>query len=222
MRLCRIRQVWPVLVLGLGGLPAASAEPFRLKIETDHLAVTGATPQGRVVFFGVARETDPDDVVNVSPWAEIRTDDDGDGRIGLSLGRPVAVRSAWVAVDLAGGDFDAGAPEGVRLKKVPFRGRGPGRRPDGRDALRDARGLAEILVVRPGTGAWTLRLGDGGPTDEDGAADGRIEAVLDRMEPLDGSPPPPQTLQKDDVVLILDPNLLEMTLVKLPAAPANF
>jgi hypothetical protein len=79
----------------------------------------------------------------------------------------------------------------------------------------DARGLAEILVVRPGTGAWTLRLGDGGPADEDGAADGRLEAALDRMAPLAGSPPPPSTFQKDDVVLVLDPNLLEMTLVKV-------
>ena len=40
--------------------------------------------------------------------------------------------------------------------------------------------------------------------NEDRSADGRLEASLDRMEPLAGSPPPPQTFQKDDVVLVLD------------------
>lgn len=213
-----IRKAWPAAAVLLWGVPAA-AEPFRLTVEKEALVATGTTKQGQVIFFGVAREIDPDDVVNVVPRTEIRTDEDGDGQVRFPLGGPVATRSAWAAVDLASGGFDAAAPEDFRLKKVNFRGQGLGRRPDGRDSVVDARGLAEILVVRPGTGVWALRLGDGGPTDEDGAADGRLEAVLDRMEPLAGSPPPPQTFQKDDVVLVLDPNLLEITLVKVPAAP---
>ena len=208
------KKAWPVAMVLLWGAPSA-AEPFRLAVETDALVVTGATASGQVVFFGVAREIAPDDVVEVVPRTEIRTDDDGDGRVAFPLGGPIALRSAWAAVDLASGDFDAAAPEGFLMKKVNFRGRGVGRRADGRDSVMDARGLAEILVVRPKTGAWTLRLGDGGPSDGDGTADGRLEAILERMEPLAGSPRPPQTFQKDDVVLVLDPNLLEMTLVKV-------
>ena len=213
--LTSLKKAWPMVMVLLWGSPAA-AEPFRLAVETDTLVATGATSKGQVAFFGVAREIAPDDVVEVVPRTEIRVDDDGDGQVAFPLGGPVALRSAWAAVDLTSGDFDAAAPEGFRLKKVSFRGRGVGRRFDGRDSIIDARGLVDILVVRPGTGAWTLRLGDGGPTDGDGTADGQLEAILDRMEPLAGSPPPPQTFQKDDVVLVLDPNRLEMTLVKVP------
>lgn len=213
--LTAFKKAWPVAMALLWEAPAA-AEPFRLTVETDALVVAGTTVKGQVVFFGVAREIAPDDVVEVVPRTEIRADDDGDGRVAFPLGGPVPLRSAWAAIDLTSGDFDAAAPEGFRLKKVSFRGRGVGRRSDGRDSIVDARGLVEILIVRPGAGAWALRLGDGGPTDGDGTADGRLEAIFDRMEPLAGSPPPPQTFQKDDVVLVLDPNLLEMTLVKVP------
>ncbi len=125
-------------------------------------------------------------------------------------------------MDLASGDFEAAAPEKFRLKKVCFRGRGIGKRPDGRDSIVDARALAEILVIRPGAGpgagVWHLYVGDGGPSDEGGSPNGLLEAALDRMEPLAGSPPPPQTFQKDDIVLLLDPDQLEMTLVKMPQA----
>jgi hypothetical protein len=35
------------------------------------------------------------------------------------------------------------------------------------------------------------------------------------MEPLAGSPRPPLSFQENDVILVIDPNLLEMTLVKV-------
>jgi hypothetical protein len=218
MRTRRFQRFLCLIALFSGAAAAASAEPLRLAVEAEGLMATNATANGQVVFFGVSREIDPDDVVNVVPHLEIRKDDDGDGRVSLPLGGPVALHSTWAAVDLAGGGFDAAAPEGFRLKKVSFRGRGLGKRPDGRDSVLDARGLAEILVVRPGVGAWALRLGDGGPGDEDGTANGRLEAALDRMTPLPGSPAAPQSFQKDDVVLLLDPNLLEITLIKVPNA----
>ena len=203
-------------LLGVAGI--ARAEPFRLTVEADGLVATGATARGQVIFFGVARVIDPDDVVNVVPRLEVRTDDDGDGRVTLPFDGPAPLRSTWAAVDLAAGTFDVAVPEGFRLQRVNFRGRGLGKRPDGRDSVLDHRGMAELLVVRPGVGGWALRLGGGGPGDEDGRANGRLEATLDRMTPLPGSPAAPQTFLKDDVVLLIDPNLLEITLVKVPNA----
>lgn len=216
----RMTKKLSALALGLSLVfaTAAGAEPFRLTVEGEAVVATGATAKGQVVFFGITREVAPDDVVEVNRKVDVLTDEDGDGRVAFPQGRAVPLRSAWVAVDLTSGDVEAAAPEGFRLKKVNFRGRGAGKRPDGRGSVVDARGIAELLVVRPGVGAWTLYLGDGGPGDEDGTPNGQLEAALDRMEPLAGSPPPPQTFQKDDVVVLLDPDQLEMTLIKLPAA----
>jgi len=122
----------------------------------------------------------------------------------------------WVAVDLATGDFDAGAPSDFRLHRGNWRGRGIDHRRDGRDQIEDARPFAEVLVVRPGVGAWTLRLGDGSPADADGAADGRLAAAFDSLEPLAGSPPPPARFAPGDTILLFDPNEMEMVLVKAP------
>jgi len=128
-------------------------------------------------------------------------------------------RSMWVAVDLASGDFATASPPGFRLLNVSWHGHGIEHRNDGRDQVEDARPFAEVLVVRPGLGAWTLRLGDGSPADADGKPNGRIAAALDGMEPLAGSPAPPSTFVAGDTVLLLDPNAMEMTVVRVGGKP---
>jgi hypothetical protein len=190
-----------------------AAGPFRLTIGPDALVVSEATARGKVVFLGITREIAPDDVVEINRRLEVVADEDGDGQVKLD--QPMVQRSMWVAVDLATGDLDSASPEGFRLNKVNWRGRGVTNRPDGRDSVEDARAFAEVLVVRPGTGAWILRLGDGSPEDADGAPDGRLEAALDRMTPLADSPAPPQRFQRDDVVVLMDPHKMEMTLAKV-------
>jgi hypothetical protein len=206
------------LALALLAPGAGWAVPFKLSLDTDSLAVTGVSAGAKVAFFGISRDVDPDDVATIRRTAEVVGDDDGDGTVALKLGRPVALRSVWIAVDLGSGDSDAAAPEGFRLKKVNFHGRGLTARSAGRDAIEEGRPLVELLVARPGVGVWTARLGDGGPGDEDGAADGKLAAALDRMEPLGGTRmPAPAQFEKDDVVVLIDPNALEMTLVKVGA-----
>jgi len=203
-------------VLLLAGSPQAEAAPLRLTIGSSGVSVTGVTARGSAVLCRITREADPeDDVPTIHRRFDILTDADGDGTVTQDLGAPVPLRSMWVVVDLASGDFDAAAPDGFRLRRVSWRGRGIQNRPEGHDTVEDMRSFAEVLVVRPGVGAWTLRLGDGGPLDADGAADGRLAAALDAMEPLPDSPAPPAHFQRDDTVLLLDPNAMEMTLVKV-------
>jgi hypothetical protein len=192
-----------------------AAGPLRLTASPDAMVASGVTVKGKVVFLGITREIAPDDVAEIRRRLEVIADEDSDGQATYKLDQPIDQRSMWVAVDVTSGDFDTAAPEGFRLRKVNWRGRGITNRPDGRDSVEDARAFAEVLVVRPGTGAWILRLGDGGPDDADGSPDGRLEAALDRMSPLAGSPEPPQRFQRDDVVVLMDPNSMEMTLAKV-------
>ena len=212
-----IRLLWAfcsLLILLTAG--AAAGAPLRLGIDPSGVTVSGVTAHGRAVVFGITREVDPDDVTTIRRHLDVLSDDDGDGVVTESLGAAVPLRSMWVAVDLASGELDAAAPAGFRLRRVGFRGRGLDHRADGRDQVEEAQPYAEVLVVRPGVGVWSLRLGDGGPGDADGRADGRIAAALDALQPLAGSPAPPSRFAPGDVVLLLDPRAMEMAIVQVP------
>ena len=203
------------LVCALAVAPA-SAAPFRVTLESDAVVVSGVTAKGKAALLGVTREIGEDDYPTVKRHLEVLADEDGDGTIRYPLAAGVPVRSVWAVVDLASGDHDSISPEKFGERRVNWRGRGLQRRSDGRDAVEDQRTLLELLVVRPQAGAWALRVRDGQDSDGDGRIDGRLQGVLEDMEPLAESPEPPAVLQKDDVVLALDPSAMEITLVKVP------
>lgn len=195
---------------------AAGAAPLRITLEKNAVTASGVMPQGRVVLLGVTREIGEDDFPVVRRHLEVLADEDGDGTVRLPLEQGVPLRSLWAVADLASGDFDAAAPADFGLRRVNWRGNGPERRRDGKDAVEDRRSLVELLVVRPQAGAWALRVGDGSESDGDGVIDGRLQGVLGQMKPLAGSPPPPSEFEKGDLVVALDPSAMEITLVKVP------
>lgn len=191
-----------------GGAVAAA---LTLDVSPTALVANGLTTHGQAVFVGFSREIDPeDDVVSIRRRVEVLADDDGDGSVTLDLGELVPNRSMWVAVDLATGSAAAAAPPGFRLQSVGWKGHGT-LRGAVHDVVEDARPFAEVFVVRQGVGAWTLRVGDGGPDDADGLSDGKFQAALDAMTPLPGSPVPPQQFLPSDLVIVMDPNALEFT-----------
>jgi hypothetical protein len=199
----------------LWALPAGAA-PFRVVLETDAVVASGVTPKGQVVLLGVTREIGEDDYPTVRRHLQVLVDDDGNGAVRYPVEGGIPLRSVWAVVDLTSGDHDEAAPEAFGLRRVNWRGRGLQRRSDGKDAVEDRRTLLELLAARPGVGAWALRVGDGDPSDGDGRIDGRLEGVLDRLQPLAASPPPPAVFERDDLVLALDPAALEITIVKVP------
>ena len=126
---------------------------------------------------------------------------------GFSVAREIA--------DLTTGAVAAAAPEGYPLRRVSWRGGGIARGNPRADRVEDARAFAEVLLVRPGQGAWRLTVGDGSDLDDDGKPDGKLAAALDRMEPLAGtSAPPPSRFDPRDVVVLIDPNRMELTVVQ--------
>jgi hypothetical protein len=185
-----------------------------ITFDKSSVSVAGISPNGRMVLFGVAREIAEDDVATLVRRSQVLSDDDSDGVVKLDLGRDVPLRSVWVAVDLATGQVTAAAPEGYPLRRVNWRGVGIARGNPRADRVEDARRSAEVLLVRPGAGAWQLTVGDGGEGDDDGAADGKLAAALDRMTPVAGTDPPPARFDPKDIVVLIDPNRLELTIVQ--------
>lgn len=207
----------PALAAAQAPKPSAPAITF----EKNAVVVTGLTVKGQAVLFGEARELAEDDVATLVRRSQVLTDDDGDGIVRLDLGKEVPLRSVWVAVDFATGQATAAAPEGYPLRLVSWQGQGIERGASRSDRVEDARTFAEVLLVRPGVGAWQLTVGDGSSSDDDGAADGRIAAALDRMTPVAGSTAPPIRFDPKDVVVLIDPNRMELTVVQAGTPTAS-
>ncbi|HKI04138.1 MAG TPA: hypothetical protein VKK31_19315 [Thermoanaerobaculia bacterium] len=211
----------PSLLLALSSLSSAALAQPAITLQQRSVTVEGITAKGQVVWFSMAREVSEDDVATLVRRAEAQTDGDGDGRVVWDLDREVPLRSIWVAVDLATGRADAVSPAGYPLRKVSWRGRGLARDQVRSDRVEDIRSYAEVLLVRPGEGAWRLTVGDGSEQDDDGAPDGKIAAALDRMRPVTGAvagtageAEPPKRFGPRDIVVLIDPNRMELTIVE--------
>lgn len=187
-------------------LPAA-AEPPEVEFNEIEVLASGVTPGGRAAFWWLARGAD-----GFTPWtarlSEVVIDDDGDGAVSLGFEEGVPEDSVWAVVDLRSGEYALASPAAGPLREVePPRGLVASL--PGRGEIEDERRRLEVLVVRPGadgeSGAWTGSAEDGGAGDGDGRRDGRTQAQLERLEPLEeAGPPPPRTLRVGDLVVAGD------------------
>ncbi len=215
-----LRALGAGMLLGL--VPgAAMAQPV-VSFEANAVLVSGVAAGGRVALLGVGRE--PVEYSGRVVRSEaVLTDDDGDGRVRYELETVVPWRSLWAAVDLADGEVALAAPEGYPLRIVPLPDDAVQEEGGDRPNLLVARGdLLEVLVARPGTagGAWGLTVWDGHEEDRDGAGTGGVALRLPSLEPVGGtSLAAPDGLAAGDVLIAIDPNRMEASLVRLaPAA----
>jgi hypothetical protein len=202
-----VRTVMAILVLALGASPL-SAQP-KIEFEKDAVVAHGATPGGSVVWFGVVRDR-PGWTNRVVRRDALVTDSDGDGDVRLDLGLPVAPQSIWAAVDLTSGAVAVATPEGMPRREVELPVNALRSSARGVvEAVEDSRQFLEILVVRPGEGSWTISVGDGGASDDDRQSDGNIRAALATMRPAAATKTAPSQLLPGDVVVVVDPRLME-------------
>lgn len=209
------------LILLLPGMVwAAQEETVSLSFEPSAVVAHGATPAGDVVFFSIARE--PQGYFQrVARRQEILVADSvGDARFELEEATPL--KSVWVAADLETGEFAIGAPPGFPLQEIEFPGRGfevgaPGQV----QRLRQRFSWVDMLVVRPQTGAWSLRAWDTSPNDRDGADDDLTTTSVEDLVPLGASPEPPQHYQADDIVVVINPRDLRFYATRLLGAPGE-
>jgi hypothetical protein len=202
----------PAVCLLLLAAPLRAAEPPQISFEADAVVATGTSPKGQTVWFSVAREISRQST-KIVPHYEIGSDDDGDGMVRLELGKEVPLRSIWFAVDLATGETSVATPPDFPLLEVDLPGKAI---PAALNRLELQHRFAYLLLVRPGVGAWLLRAGDGGESDEDGEPDGTLRAALSSLTPIEeGGPPPPERFSPKDVLLIIDPERMESASVRI-------
>jgi len=182
---------------------AASAAPTLVFEETA--VVAGGFEEGEtVIFFAVARVP-----LGFTSQVEIYQGEevaDVFGEARFELEEEVPLKSVWTAVSRRSGAFVIGAPEGFRLREVPFP-RDPFLPGAAGAVSRMRHGFpwVHLLVVRPRAGAWQQRASDGGRSDRDGEANGRPVTDLQDLTPIGVSPGPPERLLPRDVVVAIDP-----------------
>jgi hypothetical protein len=193
----------------------------RLTLDGSTVRVTGATPSGKVVLFGVDRVVAGDDYPTVMVTREIEIDDDKDGAVEHALDHAVPPRHVWIAVDLASGEIDVSLPADTGQRLVGWRGRGLRLGQGSHDAVEDANAFTELLLVRSSSGAWGGLVQDGGALDEDRTPNGRFAAPIDGLEPVGGSPPAPLTFARGDLVFAVDPISMMLTVERVVRGPQS-
>ena len=198
------RSFWLVAVLFC--LTTSVAANTNVSFEASAV-VARVTPGARTAWFSVEhlrrgyRHT-------IVDRALILADEDRDGVVRLTLDEPSS-RSVWMIVDLSNGRYAIASPGDRPPHRRPLRPAAVRARTE-TAAARVLQPLASSIVwfVRPGVGAWVAMVDDGSQDDADAAVNGEIAAQLSRMTPVDNSPPPPEDVQRDDVVVIIEPQEL--------------
>lgn len=186
----------------------AAAAP-EIGFDDEGVIASGLEPGASVAWFSVARE--PGEYVSrIVRRESITVDDDGDGVARFDVEGPAPPTSVWFAVDLADGAMAVASPTGTPFRERPLdpsvlRQDAPGLV----RGLRERRPYVMAFLARPGAGAWTLLLGDGGDDDFDGAQDGSVEGFFASMQPVAGSAGAPDQLSAGDVLVLVDPDAMQ-------------
>jgi hypothetical protein len=209
-----------VLLLCSGLAPAFGTPVLTLDAQTA--IVDGATPGGQVAWLAVSRR--PMETHQRIEIVRELSEVDSSGRTVLALQEPVTLKSVWVAVDLATGDYAITVPAEAVLREralVPnaFVSDAAG----AITSLRHDRLRIEALVARPAAQAakaevWAGQLSDGGALDAGPPYDGRVELRLASLPALGQEASAAESFAAGDVVVLLDPERLEVSAVRLEEA----
>ena len=197
-----VRHTLSLLLLCLSFAGAVHAAPV-FHFESNRVAISGITPKGSVYAFSLSREAQGmfSDVV---PREMLLRDDDGAGVVHWQLGGDVALRSIWLAVDMAGGTPAVATPPGFEATRVDLSdvnlkkefGSGAGQLSFGGD-------FVQFVVVRPGAGGWRAAASRRG-TDDEGTDPDRPTLSVEKLQAKAGTKnAAPRHLQRGDVVLMV-------------------
>jgi hypothetical protein len=193
------------------GVLGATEHTVHVTLQDHSLSLSDVTPGGKVVLFAMSMRQERG-MPTLRRFAQVLTDEDGDGTIVYEPGGGVPLRSVWVAIDLANGSIASVYPAGNELTARALSGDEVGRDAESRAiAVREQRLNLDVLLVRPGTGVWIRRAREGGSTDSDHSRDGLLTVNFSDAQALDtayGSAP--THLQAGDVVAAIDPARLEL------------
>ena len=202
-----------VITAFLAAAAAAVAQPS-ISFGKNLVTVKGITAGGRVACYGVAHDF-VDTYPGIYRWGRETVDADGDGAVSIELPREVPARSVWACTDVATGVLAMAAPDKAPLVEIPLLGRGALASAKGNDIFSVESERVDLLLIRPGEGAWLLLTGDGGDTDGDKSADGAVNARPDDFQGIGAMKTAAASFKSGGTIVALYPLTLEFSVVPL-------
>ena len=182
---------------------------------TSHEVVASNAAAGsQVLFFG--DQVEPRTYTSAYFHGADIVTASGTGTATFDIRRPIPRSSVWIAVDLATGDTAVGLQPGSTASEYVFNADTLKHEFTGNIAKLDLPFLlADILLVRPGEGAWRVSAADGGRHDGDGLQNGQMTLSLEALDEIEKDKKPPHALKKGDVLVIVSPRSLRYAVIKV-------
>lgn len=211
-----------ILIIGLFLTSAATAfaqpappRSLSVRFGRHDATVTGITPGGQAVIFGIGLEPTGDFSLTFK-WSGVADDTDKDGSVTVDFGRDVPGPTIWCFADATTADFKLATPGGAPvpltlLRPGAFRKVGPLVAQFGFD-----RSVLDLLYIEPARGAWICTAADGGPTDRDGPNGFTVVSVED-FRGVGTTTGKPTALKPGGVLVAIDFVRLEAVAVRLDA-----
>ena len=191
----------------------ADSGTVTLTFNESSVTVSGVTPGGDVAFFAVMKEpsTSFPPIPVKSRQAVILHDDNHAGQVTFQRTRKLPAIAVWIAVDVTTGQWAASGSPAFVARAVPTESFAPGR-----DSVGQLRKLVaqlsqmDVLLVRPGTGAWYVLASKTSLIDENGTDPG-LQIDVSQMQPLASSLAPLAAIQQHDIIAVVDAGSMGFT-----------
>lgn len=160
---------------------------------TETTVAARGLPPGATAYFSAVSITNANGLLAVERGSGTAVAD-ASGVAVFTPNAPVRLRSVWLVVGHEG--YTVAAPEGMLLREREFPGDSL---MAGGNGLLLSQSLADVTLVRRGSGIWSAALRDGQE---------RRGIAVD-LGTLTGSTAPPQKIEPGDVLFVVDPLSLE-------------
>jgi hypothetical protein len=120
-----------------------------------------------------------------------------------------------VAVDLTSGQWVAGGSPGFEPQAIPSE---PFAKQDTAGQLRKLSALVpemDVLLVRPGMGAWRIYAAKTSAFDENGREARPLQIDVGEMIPLSGSLPKLDSIHQGDILALIEPQSMHFAVVEV-------
>lgn len=215
LQTCVARGITFAILLIAETTAGAQVPALSLIVDEYRVNVVNATPGGEVVLVMCERGS-LNGRTHVRRQAVMLRDADSDGAFQFTPERKVALRSAWIVVDMSSGNIAAAAHPRFPLMVTQIPLKNLKKDAEGAFAAMDLELRRLFLVlVRPRTGAWMLLARDGRAGDADGRENASLTMKFAEARAIEGDAPTPKQLKRDDVLVAIDPSRLGVYLVRI-------